>query len=86
MSTDEKEKLQCNLEGEISVLTEMNKKLGEEVEKLKKSLESKDLALQKVLRLLANKSIGVSPAVKIYIDTIRDEVEKFLRDKGDANE
>lgn len=86
MSIDEKEKLQSNLEGEISVLTEMNKKLGEEVEKLKKSIESKDLALQKVLRLLADKSIGVSPAAKIYINMIGEEVEKILRGKGDANE
>lgn len=79
MSIEEKEKLQGRLEAEISVLTEMNKKLGEEVEKYKKDLLDNDMTFKRIAVLINNKTIGTTGVTRLYMETIKTELNKILK-------
>lgn len=79
MSIEEKEKLQGRLEAEISVVNEMNKKLGEEVEKCKKELLDHEIAFKKIVELINRKTIGTAGATRLYMETIKNELNNILK-------
>lgn len=86
MSIDEKERLEADYTAELALLGDANKKLEEEVTELRKSLESRDLVVNNIIRMLDSKSVGANGVVKIYINTIKEEIQKMLKGKGNSNE
>lgn len=71
-----------NLEAEIATLSNNNKKLEEELEAKNKIIEGQRRVFKRVEEILVDKACGLDSALRVYIKSVTDTIQKMLIKEG----